>query len=911
MARAVVYLTMSTRILVVEDEALIAEEIRDRLIRLGYDVVDTVDTGADALAAAELTRPDLVLMDVHLKGAIDGIQAADQISRWLGTPVVFLTAYSDQATVERARSVAQFGYVLKPYSERDLLVAIEMATYRHQQEQALKESQLSYAAILTSSSDAILATDDIGKVRYLNPVAEALLGWGIGEAQGRPIEQVLTVLDELSGVRVRNPVTHVLTERTSFRIGDEHLLLARDGALVPIEGDVSPVLGPYGKLTGAVLVCRGVAERKRSEETRARLAAMVESAADAIIGTDLNGIILSWNPAAERLFGYTAAEAIGQPAAILHPANHEDDGRHLLERIRLGERVELTDAPRRRKDGSLVEVWLTASPVRDARGQIIGAAKIVREITAERERRQQIIQDEKLRALGQLASGVAHDLNQYLGLIAGHGELALGALSAAWTDHAGIRDSLDVMVKSAMDGGETVRRLLAFARSHEDESRRHFDMGALLDEVAKLTAPRWRDAAQEEGRPISIELHAIGETTVEGHPASLREALTNLILNAVDAMPSGGTIALLARRQDDRVEVEIADSGVGMSDEVLARVFEPYFTTKGEKGTGLGLATVYGIVSQSGGQVAFATAPGAGTKFRIHLPRLALEAEEEDRAPEVDAASEGDETVLVAEDQEPVRQMLEVLASTGALTDLVATGARIVEPDRRVMTGELYPPVAGGESLRSYDPEPRAGGHADPPRAIGVALALAGAHPTRQARRAGRRPGRRRRRNRVHHHCAAGCRGREAALPVSPRVVRPRYGTAARGSAAAAFGEDPAGGARGDGLRHGRGGENGMNPASASPPTAPSDPRSPSPAPPRAGIARNRLTVETRTAVITGILCIVLIITLMQLWLLTATMNAFLGGDHAVAWPALGASIVCLLLNLGLLRYLYLLEKPR
>lgn len=102
-----------------------------------------------------------------------------------------------------------------------------------------------------------------------------------------------------------------------------------------------------------------------------------------------------------------------------------------------------------------------------------------------------------------------------------------------------------------------------------------------------------------------------------------------------------------------------------------------------------------------------------------------------------------------------------------------------------------------------------------------------------------------------------------------------------------------------------------MNPASASPPTAPSDPRSPSPAPPRAGIARNPLTVETRTAVITGILCIVLIITLMQLWLLTATMNAFLGGDHAVAWPALGASIVCLLLNLGLLRYLYLLEKPR
>lgn len=611
---------MSTRILVVEDEALIAEEIRDRLMRLGHDVVDVVDTGADALAAAERTRPDLVLMDIHLKGSIDGIQAADQISRWLGTPVVFLTAYSDQTTVERARSVAQFGYVLKPCSERELLVAIEMAIHRHQQEQALKESQLSYAAILTSSSDAILATDDAGKVRYLNPVAETLLGWGIGEAQGRPVEQVLTVLDEVSGVMVGNPVMQVLAHRIAFRIGDQHMLLARDGALVPIEGHVSPVVGPYDRLTGVVLVCRSVAERKRSEETRTRLAAMVESAADAIIGKDLNGIILSWNPAAERLFGYTAAEAIGQSIAMLIPDDHEDEERQILERIRRGERVELTDASRRRKDGTLIEVWLTSSPVRDARGQIIGAAKIVREITAERERRQQIIQDEKLRALGQLASGVAHDLNQCLGLIAGHGELALGALSTARAADDGVRDSLDVMVKSAMDGGETVRRLLAFARSRGEEIPHRFEMSSLLDEVAKLTAPSWRDAAQEQGRPISIELHAIGDTTIEGHPASLREALTNLILNAVDAMPGGGTIMLTARRQDDRVEVEIADSGIGMSDHVLKRMFEPYFTTKGEKGTGLGLAMVFGIVERHGGRISASSSLGHGSVFRLSFP---------------------------------------------------------------------------------------------------------------------------------------------------------------------------------------------------------------------------------------------------------------------------------------------------
>ena len=168
---------MTSRILVVEDEALIAEEIRDRLMRLAYEVVGVVDSGPDAIAWASRTRPDLVLMDVHLKGMMDGIEAAGQIYREQGYAGGLPDGVLDRATVDRARSDAQFGYVLKPCSERDLLVAVEMAIHRSQQEQQLKESQLSYAAILASSADAILAADSEGRVRFLNPVAERLLGW--------------------------------------------------------------------------------------------------------------------------------------------------------------------------------------------------------------------------------------------------------------------------------------------------------------------------------------------------------------------------------------------------------------------------------------------------------------------------------------------------------------------------------------------------------------------------------------------------------------------------------------------------------------------------------------------------------------------------------------------------------------
>jgi PAS domain S-box-containing protein len=258
-------LTVKPRILVVDDEPIVAEEIRDRLIRLGYDVVGIADTGADAIAQAGRAQPDLVLMDLHLTGALDGIDAADRIYRQHGTPVVYLTAYADRSTIERARTIAQFGYVLKPCAEHDLLAAVELAMQRARHEQQLNESQLSYAAILASSSDAVLAADAEGRVRFLNRVATRLLGWTPAELRGRPVEAALRLLDGATGADVHNPVRRVLAQRSAFRITDQHLLVARDGGRVPIEGDASPVLAPSGTLTGVVLVWRSVAERKRTE----------------------------------------------------------------------------------------------------------------------------------------------------------------------------------------------------------------------------------------------------------------------------------------------------------------------------------------------------------------------------------------------------------------------------------------------------------------------------------------------------------------------------------------------------------------------------------------------------------------------------------------------------------------------
>lgn len=250
---------------------------------------------------------------------------------------------------------------------------------------------------------------------------------------------------------------------------------------------------------------------------------------------------------------------------------------------------------------------------------LITALDITERKVAEQQR-QVLTQAEKLRALGQMASGIAHDLNQSLGLIAGYSEVARRAIREIPVDSEVLNEALPIISQAAMDGGETVRRLLTFARTEPDGKAELVHLEGLIRDVAQLTAPQWRDASQAAGGPISLQLETSGETTIEGWPISLREALTNLIFNAVDALPGGGTIRIAARRVADEVVLEVTDSGVGMSAEVQERIFEPFFTTKGERGTGLGLAQVFGVVEQHRGSVVVDSTVGVGTTFRITFP---------------------------------------------------------------------------------------------------------------------------------------------------------------------------------------------------------------------------------------------------------------------------------------------------
>lgn len=257
---------MSTqRIMIVEDETIVALDIKGRLNMLGYEVVAHATNGADALRLAGEHKPDLILMDIMIDGDMDGIATAQAIQKTLFVPVVYLTAYADDDTLSRAKTTGPFGYIIKPFEDRELKLTIEMALYKHKMEQKLYESERWMASTLSSISDAVLSADREGKVMYLNPAAEGLLGWSAEEARGKDVSEVFRMLDQDTGVVLSHPVDGVTMRTEPGGDRREMLLVTARGEEVPVTGTVAPIINDQGRTAGLVLVYHDVSAEKRAE----------------------------------------------------------------------------------------------------------------------------------------------------------------------------------------------------------------------------------------------------------------------------------------------------------------------------------------------------------------------------------------------------------------------------------------------------------------------------------------------------------------------------------------------------------------------------------------------------------------------------------------------------------------------
>jgi two-component system cell cycle sensor histidine kinase/response regulator CckA len=441
-----------------------------------------------------------------------------------------------------------------------------------------------------------------------------------------------------------------------------------------------------------------------------RLAAIVESSADAMIGKTLEGVITSWNAGAERMYGYIAAEVVGQNISLLIPPDRSDELPSILRRVAGGELIDHYETQRRRKDGAVLDVSVTISPIRDRDRAIVGASTVARDITdrkhAEadfRDVQDRLHQAQRLESVGQLAGGIAHDFNNLLAGIINYASLAadglaeltnrlgLGADQAMLTLTEDVGEIADVATRAA----RLTHQLLTFSRG-EVVTSEVLDLSAIVLEIEELLR-----------RTIGESIHI---TTVleadlprtKNDRGRIEQVLMNLAVNARDAMPDGGTMRIETATFDNEdvgqdglapgryVRLCVADTGEGMTAEVAARAFEPFFSTKATgEGTGLGLATVYGIATRAGGTVVIDSAPDSGTTVQVYLPATSESAGPTPEAPhEIDAAARG-ETILLAEDEEMIREPARRILSRAGYTVLSTSSAEEASGVAGAYRGEI------------------------------------------------------------------------------------------------------------------------------------------------------------------------------------------------------------------------------
>jgi PAS domain S-box-containing protein len=350
-------------------------------------------------------------------------------------------------------------------------------------------------------------------------------------------------------------------------------------------------------------------------EARLELAAIIDSSDDAIISKDLNGIITSWNAAATRIFGYQAHEIVGQSVLLLIPPELHFEEPEILRKMRAGERIEHFETRRRRKDGQVLDISLTISPIRDSAGHIVGISKIARDITGRKQAEAALFESERMATIGRMAASIAHEVNNPLEAILNLGYLLAENRSLDREAHR----YAQLLVAEVLRVSEITKQTLSFYR---DTTRTGVvNLADLLDGVLKLQKPTFQQHS------IQVFTRYQPNACVLARPGELRQVFTNLILNSVDALPSsGGEIHVSVTRADQASVacVTVADNGPGIPSAIRDRVFEPFFSTKTGKGTGLGLWITQGIVRKYGGSIRMRTwsdCPArSGTAFRVCLP---------------------------------------------------------------------------------------------------------------------------------------------------------------------------------------------------------------------------------------------------------------------------------------------------
>ncbi|MDP1676459.1 MAG: PAS domain S-box protein [Bacteroidota bacterium] len=705
-------------ILVVDDQIQNIELLEAYLIPEGYEIIKA-DSGEEALEKLSANQIDLILLDIIMPGlgGLEVIRRIRQDKKIRQLPIIIITVQSETEDRIKGIEAGCDEFLSSPFDKTELLARVRsllkgkayndlMSNYRKklksevakktnelnhalenlkqditerkQMEKALYESEQHYRLLVESLPDGVIVHSQ-GRVVFANRTSAAIIGAAstadlIGKSV---IEFVHPDYQKLALNRIhqslRDDVPIPLMEEKFVRL---------DGTVIDVE--VSAISFPYDGKPTVLTVFNDITERKKAEKELIRLRLGIKHSTDAFFVTDILGIIQFINPAFEHIYGYTSNEACGQTPRILKSGKLTPSDYKQFWDTLLSKKAFSAEIINKTKDGHLISVEVSNNPILDEQNKIVGFMGIHRDITLRKQSEEkeknlesQLNQAQKLESIGTLASGIAHDFNNILGIILGHTTL----LQFLKENPKKLSQSIEAITNATHRGSSLVKQLLTFARKSEVifES---VDINDMVQEINKLL----RETIQKNiviSASLQQDLPAIVADASQIH-----QVLLNLCVNARDAMPKGGTLSISSSSIEGEaiklqfkkitarlyVKIEVADTGIGMDEATRLRIFEPFFTTKGPgKGTGLGLSTVFGIVEHHSGFIDVRSVPGKGTSFIIYLPiaERSLEGLMEIKNDRKEVPG-GTETILIIEDEELLRELVNAILVSMGYTILIA-----------------------------------------------------------------------------------------------------------------------------------------------------------------------------------------------------------------------------------------------
>ena len=679
-------MTAPIRILLVEDVADDAALVERELRRAGIGgATRRVDSERAFREALRAFTPDIILSDHSLPafGASDALRIA--LIEMPDTPLIIVTGSLDEETAAEYIKAGAADYVVKHHLERlgpAVLRALDLRRARSERvraEEARRQSEERFRALIEHGADAVALVAPDGTMLFASQSIERLVGFSPAELVGRPgFDRVHP--DDLAAVQATlSEITSLPGAPLAMGLRWRH----KDGSWRYIDAVAVNRLAEAA--VGAIVVnFRDQTERRQAEtalrESEERYRTLVEGVRDVIFALSPEGTITSLNPAFETITGWRREEWVGQPFETLVHAEDLPFALELLGRVVRGDLRPVSQFRVATAKGDYRMGEFSATP-QLLEGRLIGILGIGRDVTERVQLEQQLRQAQKMEAVGRLAGGIAHDFNNILTAITGYADLLLEDLRPTDSRHQDVAE----IRKAADRAAGLTRQLLAFSRQQVLQPS-VIDVKVLVGDLEKMLG-------RLLGEDVKLGTRLAPETgRVKADPGQLEQVLMNLAVNARDAMPHGGKLTLETSNVDlsegyaadhyparpgPYVMIAVTDTGTGMSEETQAHMFEPFFTTKEKgKGTGLGLATVYGIIKQSGGFIWVYSELGHGTTFKIYLPRVGESADlAKGPAPSRTRAARGSETVLLAEDETPVRAVARQVLERHGYTVLEAPSA--------------------------------------------------------------------------------------------------------------------------------------------------------------------------------------------------------------------------------------------